>query len=126
MQEVDTQVQQFEFIGSTDDKVAKLVFYATRQGEGLMALQRRQNAVSDRVSKLEEREHIRQLAEAREDERDKRLDDRLAAMTKSIDATRDEVDKIKGLGYKALWVFGGAILLALANALIKGGLASFI
>lgn len=127
MQEVDPiTLRREEFSGPIEERVDKLIFYAVRGAESHTHLQRRQNALSDRLAQLENAERLRQVAEAREDERDKRLADKLEDMTTAIKEVGDEVDKIKNLGWWALRIFVAAFLLAAANAILKGGLSAYL
>lgn len=123
MQEVDSHVlRREEFSGTVEERLDKVIFYTVRHADIQTHLARRQNSLSDRLQKLEELSHLRAIAEAREDERDKRLADKLEAMTASIKATNDEVSKLKAIGAKALWIFAGALLLAAARWVLAGGL----
>jgi hypothetical protein len=63
------------------------------------------------------------VTEAREDERDKALYERLTRMEDQIKETRGEIKEIKGLGGRALWIVGSVVLTAIVAWVIKGGLA---
>lgn len=116
MQEVDShRIQQHEFIGTTEQRVERLIYYAMRQGEGHTALQNRQNALSNRIEKLEALAQERAIIEARENARDERVLER-------IDALATEVNKLKAIGAKAIWIFVGALCLAFARWVLAGGL----
>lgn len=69
-----------------------------------------------RLKRLEELAQSRAITEAREDERDKALYSRL-------DRIEKDVESIKGIGSKALWIFASAVIVAVATFLIKGGFA---
>lgn len=101
--------------GDTAQRLERLDHYITRQGEIISAIVKDVFALQARVQTLELYAETRRITEAREDERDKALYGRL-------DRIEKDVDSIKGIGAKALWIVGSAIILAAVGFVLKGGL----
>jgi hypothetical protein len=97
-------------------RLEKLEQYVAKQGESISTVTQECIALKIRLVRLEDLAQSRAITEAREDERDKALYDRL-------DRMEGDIKSIKGLGFKALGVVGAAIALALVSFLIKGGFA---
>lgn len=104
-------------------RIEHLTYQAERQREGISEIVKEAAALAMRVRSLEAFAQTRAVAEAREDERDKALYERLTRMEDQIKETRGEIKEIKGIGSKALWIVGSALLMALVAFIIKGGLA---
>lgn len=96
---------------------------AERQREAISEIVKEAVALDMRVRTLESLAQTRAVTEAREDERDKALYERLTRMEDAIKETRGEVKDIKGAGGKALWIIGGLLITAIFTFIIKGGLA---
>lgn len=96
-------------------ELKRIDHYLTRHGEILSSYADRMALMDARLKLVEEYTVTRKIAEAREDERDKALYTRL-------DRIERDIDGIKGLGAKALWVIGSAVLVALVAFVLKGGL----
>lgn len=109
------EVQENEFGGSLDEKVSRLVFYATRHGMMLTNFSTDLRDVQARLRTLEEDRYHRQVLDARQEERDK-------AMLEKMDNLTKIVGEQKSLIYKAVGVILGAIALAFANFIVRGGL----
>ena len=115
--------QSEEFARDYVRRITELERYAATQGTTIAEAVKAQAVLNERVLQLEQLAQSRAITEAREDERDKALYERLTRMETSIADTRGEVREIKGIGAKALWVFISAILVAVATFLVKGGFA---
>jgi hypothetical protein len=105
------------------NELKRLDHYITRHGESISSVIERVMLMDARLKLVEEYWVTRKIAEAREDERDKALYERLDRTDADIKALRSEVKDMKGVGAKALWVIAGAVLLAVTTWVIKGGLA---
>lgn len=81
------------------------------------------SSLTRRVEHLEAQAQARAITEAREDERDKALYERLDRMEGSIKTVDGKVEGLRGGVSKAVWIFGAAIITAFAAWLIKGGMA---
>jgi hypothetical protein len=90
---------------------------AERQREVISEIVNEAVALDMRVRSLENLAQTRAITEAREDERDKALYDRLSRI-------EDQIKDIRGFGSKALWIIGGVLLTAVATFIIQGGLAT--
>lgn len=104
-------------------KVEALTLLKERHEEMIREGVKEALAIEARVRVLEAYAQTRAVTEAREDERDKALYDRLARMEDQIKETRVEIKDIKSVGSKALWIVGSALLTALVAFVVKGGLA---
>jgi regulator of replication initiation timing len=104
-------------------RIEHLAYQAERQRQTISDIVKEAVALDMRVRSLETFAQTRAVAEAREDERDKALYERLTRMEDQIKETRGEIKEIKGIGSKALWIVGSALLTALVAFVIKGGLA---
>jgi len=104
-----------EPIRDVPSELKRIDHYLTRHGEILSSYGDRMTLMDARLKLVEEYTVTRKIAEAREDERDKALYSRLDRIEKDIDG-------IKGLGSKALWVVGSAVILAIVTFALKGGL----
>lgn len=96
--------------------------YLTRHGESLSTVLERVMLMDARLKLVEEYTVTRKIAEAREDERDKALYERLDRMDGKMKTIETDVNGIKGLGTKALGIVGSALLLAFVAWVLKGGL----
>jgi len=101
--------------GDIGHRLDRLDNHVTRQGEMISSIIKEAVNVELRVRTLETYAQTRAVTEAREDERDKALMVQLGRMEKDIES-------IKGLGSKALWVVGSAVLLAFVTFILNGGL----
>jgi hypothetical protein len=101
----------------------ELIFQQERQNDRIAEIIKEAFAIGARVRALESYAQSRAIVEAREDERDKALYDRLARMEDHITDTKSEIKGIKGLGAKVLWTIASALILALVTFVLKGGLA---
>lgn len=104
-------------------RLEELERYVSNQGNSISEITKAHGALSGRVDHLESLAQERAITEAREDERDKALYDRLDRMEKSIEVTNKDIKDLRGIGAKALWVFISAIIVAAAAFVVKGGLA---
>lgn len=68
-----------------------------------------------RLAALETANRLREISEAREEERDKALNARLEKIEKAIEG-------IQGVGNKLVWLVGSGIVLAFLTFMFKGGL----
>lgn len=120
------QTLENDFSGTTDQRVEKLIYYATRHGMALSHLTDAHDDLLLRLRRLEEERERRAIVEAREEERSKALMDKLVFMQKSIDDTRsnlnDKIDGLKRIGSKALGIALGAVLLTAVKWVLEGGL----
>jgi hypothetical protein len=104
-------------------RVEALTLLKERHEEMIREGVREAVAIEARVRILEAYAQTRAVTEAREDERDKALYERLTRMEDQIKETRGEIKEIKGLGGRALWIVGSVVLTAIVAWVIKGGLA---
>jgi hypothetical protein len=104
-------------------RVEALMLLKERHEEMIREGVREAVAIEARVRILEAYAQTRAVTEAREDERDKALYERLTRMEDQIKDTRTEIKEIKGLGGRALWIVGSVVLTAFIAWIIKGGLA---
>ena len=116
-------VEEMHTPPSVTQRLEKLEQYIAKQGESISSVAQEYLSLKSRVAHLEELAQSRAITEAREDERDKALYERLDRMETQIKDTRGEIKDIRGIGSKALWVFISAIIVAAAAFMIKGGLA---
>lgn len=72
-------------------------------------------AIEARVRALETSNQNRAIVEAREDERDKAMQERLARL-------EDGIQAIRGSGSKVIWTIASAVILAVVAFVLKGGL----
>lgn len=104
-------------------RIEELERFVAQQGTSISTVIQSTATLLTRIEKLESLAQARAITEAREDERDKALYARLDRMDDAIEKARDEIQDIRGIGAKALWVFISAIILAITTFLIKGGFA---
>lgn len=109
------QTQENDFSGTLEDKVNRLIFYATRHSMVLSSQQASVEDVQKRLQTLEETNAKRTIVEAVAEERQK-------ATLKEISELRDAVNAMKGVVTKAAWIIIGAVLLAVARFMLSGGL----
>ena len=123
-----------EFIEDIPRRVSDLEKFVSTQGTSLARTVDVQADFLKRLEKLEMLAQVRAITEAREDERDKALYSRLDRMEdqiketqislhNQIEETKKDLMSVKGVGFKALWVFISAILVAAAAFLVRGGLS---
>lgn len=108
--------QENDFSGTLEQKVDRLVHYATRHS---MILTNQQETVIDvqkRLALLEDAEAKRLVREARLEEQNKALVDKIGDL-------KGAVDGMKGVVTKAAWIIIGAVLLALVRFMLAGGIA---
>lgn len=104
-------------------RIEELERFVSNHGTSISAMVENHAALSRRVEHLEALAQARAITEAREDERDKALYDRLDRMDDEIKGTRGEVKDIRSIAAKAIWVFISAFIVAGATFVIKGGLS---
>lgn len=84
--------------------------------------------VREQGTKIVQLEQNQAVYLALDKERGKHLDQRLTDIDDAIAGTKkaltDEVASIRGAVSKMLWVIGGAVVLALVQFVLNGGLAS--
>ena len=125
--------QSEQFNDNVPRRVQELERHASNQGTTIATLVTAQADFLKRLERLEALAQMRAITEAREDERDKALYNRLDRMEDQIQAVKSDLQKqieetkkdlmsFKGLGVKALWVFVSAFIVAFAAWIIKGGL----
>lgn len=105
-----------DFSGDVEQKVNRLVYYATRHGSAIAALTDGLQDIRVRVQALEEERHKRAIDDARQEERDKALQEELKSL-------KEAVNSLKGIVNKAVSIIFGAVLLAFVAWVLKGGLA---
>jgi hypothetical protein len=103
-------------------ELKRIDHYLTRHGEIMSSYADRLSLMDARLKLVEEYTVTRKIAEAREDERDKALYERLDRMDGKMKTIETDVNGIKGLGTKALGIVGSALLLALVAWVLKGNL----
>lgn len=111
-----------EFAGNHLVRIETLERFVSNQGNSISTVVEGQAALIRRVEQLEALSRAREITEAREDERDKALYDRLDRMDKSIAENNTKIENLKAIGAKALWVFMSAFIVGAATFIIKGGL----
>ncbi len=109
------EVQEFDFGGTMEHRVEKLIFYATRQGNSITQAMQAVADMQTRLKALEEERQRYAVERARAEERDKAVMARLEAIEKSVDG-------LKAVLNKAIAVIATGIGLALLNWMLSGGL----
>ena len=107
--------QENDFSGTVEEKVNRLVHYATRHSMILTTQQETVIDVQKRLALLEDAEAKRLVREARLEEQNKALVDKLGDL-------RTAVDSMKGVVTKAAWIIIGAVLLAVVRFMLSGSL----
>jgi hypothetical protein len=104
-------------------RVDAIHYIVEKHGQTISEIVSEAVAIDMRVRSLEGLAQTRAITEAREDERDKSLYDRLGRMEEQIKETRAEIKGIKSVGSRALWIVGSGLLTAVVGFILKGGLA---
>lgn len=123
--------QELVNLGQVARRVDAVKHVTERQAEMISEIVREALALDVRVRSLEGLAQTRAITEAREDERDKALYDRLGRIEKNVEGfegvsvkvatlTKD-VDSIKGGVSKILWTIVLTVVAAIAGFAIKGG-----
>jgi hypothetical protein len=112
----DDNKQDLVNLATIARRVEAVTHIAERQRESISEIVKEAVALDMRVRSLEALAQTRAITEAREDERDKALYDRLTRI-------EEQIKDIRGLGGKVAWLIGSLLLTALVAFVIKGGLA---
>ncbi len=108
------EVQENEFKGTLDQKIERLVFYATRHGMMLTAFNESLQDVQARLRSLEDDRARRAVQDARQEEQHK-------AVLLALASLQTTVGEQKGLIYKAIGIIVTGVMLAVLNlVLVKG------
>jgi hypothetical protein len=106
-----------------DRKLKELEFHNERRDERISEIIREAVAMTARINALEQYTQSRAVIEAREDERDKALHDRLGRMEESMKETKTEIkgeiNAIKGIVPRSLWIIATAIVSAAVALFVK-------
>ncbi len=110
------QSPEYEFGGTAEQRLEKLIFYAVRHGNILSHHATSIEDIRARLLSLEEDRQRRAVQDARTEERDKALLAEMEYVKKSLNA-------LKGVLNKAVAIIFGAILLAVVKWVLEGGLS---
>lgn len=111
--------QENDFGGTPEERIARLIFYATRHGIILSTMNESLVDVRARLASLEEDRHRRAVEDAREGERD-------VALKKALADLQQEVKGMKGVVVKAAVVVLGTVLVALVKWVLTGNLSGVL
>lgn len=108
-------VQENDFGGTVEQRVERLIFYATRHSMLMTTFSESLSDVRVRLQSLEEDRARRAIADAVSGERDNNLIKELAAL-------KEQVAGMKGIVNKAVAVILGSVLLAIVKWVLDGNL----
>lgn len=107
--------QENDFSGTTEQRVERLIFYATRHSMLMTTFSESLSDVRVRLQSLEEDRARRAVSDAVSGERDKRLIEELSGVKK-------EVASMKGIVTKAVGLALATVLLAVIKWVLDGNL----
>lgn len=109
------EIQQNEFGGSVENRIEKLIFYATRHGMLLTNFSSSLDDVRLRLRSLEEHRQKDEIQDARREEQDK-------ALIAELKGLKDQVAAMRGVVNKGIMLVAGTVGVALVKWILSGNL----